>query len=146
MYVPLSKHVSPLVRGPPGGGRMVDDGVVPPLPRRVPGASGSPRPPAQVELGVISEDLRQRVLTAIAIELERDEAERLRNAQGEAGRRGSRGVLGTGKTFRPGDAASGSGAGSANGSGASSESQDASLATSHGVSPANGGGASLDVG
>ena len=58
---------------------MVDDGGVPPLPRRVPGASGSPRATVRVDLGVISEDLRRRVLTAIATELERDEAERQRN-------------------------------------------------------------------
>ena len=96
---------------------MVDDGGVPPLPRRVPGASGSPRPPAQVELGVISEDLRQRVLTAIAIELEHDEAERSRNAQEQngAGDRGSHGVLGTRQAFRVDDAAGGDGGGPANG-------------------------------
>ena len=90
---------------------MVDDSGVSPLPRRVPGASGSPRPPARVELGVISEDLRQRVLTAIASELERDEAERRRNAQeqGGAGDRDSRGKPGTGHAVRAVDAAGGSG-------------------------------------
>ena len=74
---------------------MVDDGGIPPLPRRIPGASGSPRATVRVDLGVISEDLRQRVLTAIASELERDEAERRRNAQGQdaAVDRGSQAVL-----------------------------------------------------
>jgi len=54
---------------------MADDSGVPPLPRRIPGASGSPRPSAGVERAEIPEDLRQRVLAAIAIELERDRAE-----------------------------------------------------------------------
>src|ERR1700722_16415372 len=105
MCVPLSRH-TPLVRGPPGGGRMVDDSGVSPLPRRVPGASGSPRPPVRVDLGVISEDLRQRVLTAIASELERDEAERRRNSQEQDGA-GSFGALGTRQVVRAGDTAGG---------------------------------------
>src|SRR5215472_3151926 len=63
---------------------MIDDGGIPPLPRRVPGASGSPRPTVRVDLGNISEDLRQRVLTAIAHELELDEAERQRTGAGPA--------------------------------------------------------------
>jgi len=87
----------------------------------------------RVELGVISEDLRQRVLTAIASELERDEAERRRNAQQRdgTGDRASYGALGTEHAVRAGDAAGGSGAGSANG---------------HGVSPANGSSATTENG
>ncbi len=54
---------------------MIDDSGAPPLPRRVPGASGSPRPPVAVERTPIPEDLRQRVLAAIAVEVERDKAE-----------------------------------------------------------------------
>jgi len=61
----------------------------------------------QVELGVISEDLRQRVLTAIASELERDEADRRRNSQEQDGA-GSFGELGTRQVVRAGDAAGGS--------------------------------------
>jgi hypothetical protein len=64
---------------------MADDSDVPPLPRRVPGASGLPRPPAGVERFAIPEDLRQRVLSAIAIELERDRAEQRRGPQGQGG-------------------------------------------------------------
>jgi len=52
---------------------MVDDGGASPLPRRVPGASDSPKPSVRVDRTAIPEDLRQRVLTAIAYELERDE-------------------------------------------------------------------------
>jgi hypothetical protein len=110
----------------------------------------------RVELGVISEDLRQRVLTAIASELERDEAERRRNAQVQdgAGARASYGVPGTEQAIRTGDAADGNGVSPANGGGAgteniggvspvngnsaSAEGADASLATSHEVSAANG--------
>jgi hypothetical protein len=64
---------------------MADDSDVPPLPRRVPGASGLPRPPAGVEPFAIPEDLRQRVLSAIAIELERDRAEQRRGPEGQGG-------------------------------------------------------------
>ena len=126
---------------------MVDDGGIPPLPRRVPGASDSPRPTVRVDLGTISEDLRQRVLTAIAHELELDEAERQRTGAGPA--------IGTGAS-PAGEAgfASGNGASLAGGSGPFSESSDAGLAAGYGVSPANGGsattengsGSSLDIG
>ena len=58
----------------PGGGRMADESGGPPLPRRVPGATVSPGTPIRVERPEIPEDLRQRVLTAIADELRRDEA------------------------------------------------------------------------
>jgi hypothetical protein len=114
---------------------MVDDGSVPPLPRRIPGASGSPRPAAEVELGLISEDLRQRVLTAIAIELERDEAERRRNAQGSvAGSESSDASLVTRYGVSP---ANGNSANPKNGSGAG---LDNSTGDSHGsgASPVNG--------
>ena len=60
---------------------MADDSGVPPLPRRVPGATVSPGTPVPTERFVIPEDLRQRVLTAIADELRRDEAEERRRAQ-----------------------------------------------------------------
>jgi hypothetical protein len=120
---------------------MVDDGGVPPLPRRVPGASGSPRPTVRVDLGTISEDMRQRVLTAIAHEVELDEAERRRG--------GVSPPIGTGASPTNGASAS-----LAGGSGLVSESSDASLAASNGLSPANGtsattengSGAGLDIG
>jgi hypothetical protein len=60
---------------------MADDSGATPLPRRVPGATVSPRPPVRVERLVIPEDLRQRLLTAIADELQRDEAQAGRSAQ-----------------------------------------------------------------
>ena len=60
---------------------MADDSGATPLPRRVPGATVPPRPPARVERLVIPEDLRQRLLTAIADELQRDEAQAGRSAQ-----------------------------------------------------------------
>jgi len=127
---------------------MVDDGGVPPLPRRVPGASGSPRPTVRVELGTISEDLRQRVLTAIANELERDEAERRRTGASPpiaadaspANGTSARLVAGSGTSL-----ASGNGASLAGGSGPVPESSDASLA-GYGVSPANGGSATVENG
>src|SRR5215472_11260598 len=53
---------------------MADESGGPPLPRRVPGATVSPDMPIRVERPDIPEDLRQRVLTAIADELLRDEA------------------------------------------------------------------------
>src|SRR5215831_19854892 len=53
---------------------MADESGGPPLPRRVPGATVSPGTPIRVERPDIPEDLRQRVLTAIADELQRDEA------------------------------------------------------------------------
>ena len=112
---------------------MVDDGGVPPLPRRVPGASGSPRPTVPVDLGLISEDLRQRVLTAIASELERDEAERRRSAQEQdgAGKRFVYRVLATEHAVGVGDAAGANDATPANGGSAD---------------PENGSGAYLDIG
>ena len=113
----------------------------PSLPRRVPGASGSPRPPVRVDLGVISEDLRQRVLTAIASELERDEAERRRNSQEQDGA-GSFGELGTRQVVRTaGEGLSAGGIaspGNVSSAGQANRS-DASLAASYGVIPANGG-------
>ena len=53
---------------------MADESGGRPLPRRVPGATVSPDTPIRVERPEIPEDLRQRVLTAIADELRRDEA------------------------------------------------------------------------
>jgi len=141
---------------------MVDDRGVQPLPRRVPGASGSPRPAVRADLGVISDELRQRVLTAIASELERDEAER-RNPQGHdgAGDQFVYRMLGTENAIRAGNAAdasdvspaNGSAAGAqdiggaepVNGSAASPKSSDTGLAASFGVNPANGS-ANLDIG
>jgi hypothetical protein len=124
----------------------------------------------RVDLGVISEDLRQRVLTAIASELERDEAERRRNAQEQdgAGGRGSYSVL---DAAREGEAAGGA-ASPANGSAAGLEDRAAGLSSSaaglgggaadlwdgaanpgdvgaaagHGESPANGSGANTGTG
>src|SRR5690348_7855588 len=103
-----------------GGGRMVDDRGVQPLPRRVPGASGSPRATVRVDLGIISEELRQRVLTAIASELKRDEAERRRNPQEHDGADDQfvYRVLGTENAIRAGHAGGASDAGPANGSAA----------------------------
>src|SRR5215471_20129369 len=74
MCVPLSTHAFALARAPPGGGRMADESGGPPLPRRVPGATVPPETPIRVERPDIPDDLRQRVLTAIADELRRDEA------------------------------------------------------------------------
>src|SRR5215472_8654660 len=53
---------------------MADESGGPPLPRRVPGATVSPDMPIRAERPDIPEDLRKRVLTAIADELRRDEA------------------------------------------------------------------------
>jgi hypothetical protein len=118
---------------------MVDDGGVPPLPRRVPGASGSPRPTVRVDLGTISEDLRQRVLTAIAHELELDEAKRQRSGAGPA--------IGTGASpAGETSLAGGNGASLTGGSGPVSKSSDANLAIGYGVSPANGGSATTEYG
>src|SRR5262249_22527905 len=75
----------------PRGWRMADDSGAPPLPRRVPGATVSPGTPVRAERFVIPEDLRQRVLTAIADELQRDEAEERRRAQ-EQGKAENRGI------------------------------------------------------
>src|SRR5215472_7616308 len=58
----------------PRGEPMPEDNAVHPLPRRTPGATGSPRPPAGAGPPVLSEALRQRVLSAIADEQERDAA------------------------------------------------------------------------
>ena len=106
----------------------------------------------QVELGVISDDLRQRVLTAIASELERDEAERRRNSPKQDGT-GSFGELGTRQVVRAGDAAggglsaNGSIASPGNVSGASPANRsNASLAASYGVIPADGGSLSPESG
>jgi len=70
---------------------MADDSGAPPLPRRVPGATVSPGTPVRAQRFVIPEDLRQRVLTAIADELQRDEAEERRRAQ-EQGKAENRGI------------------------------------------------------
>jgi hypothetical protein len=60
---------------------MADDSGGPPLPRRVPGATVSPGQAVRVERLAIPEDLRQRLLTAIANEQLRDEAEARRGTQ-----------------------------------------------------------------
>src|SRR5215470_19733849 len=72
---------------------MATDNGAPPLPRRVPGATVSSGPPVRVERLVIPEDLRQRLLTAIAGELQRDEAEAQRRA-GEQGKTDKPGIPG----------------------------------------------------
>jgi hypothetical protein len=121
----------------------------------------------RVDLGVISEDLRRRVLTAIATELERDEAERQRNVQeqGEAGDRGFFGVLGTEHATGAGDAADDSAASTADDGAAAFDERAAGMgdgaaglgesaadlgdtgpATGYGVRPANGSGASTGNG
>jgi hypothetical protein len=50
---------------------MAEDNGVSALPRRVPGASDSPRPPMRVERPVLPESVRQRLLVVIAKEHER---------------------------------------------------------------------------
>jgi hypothetical protein len=50
---------------------MAEDNGVSPLPRRVPGASDSPRPPTRVGQPVLPESVRQRLLMVIAKEQER---------------------------------------------------------------------------
>src|SRR5215470_2703770 len=92
MCVPLSTHAFALARAPPGGGRMADDSGATPLPRRVPGATVAPGTPIRVERPDIPEDLRKRVLTAIADELRRDEAVARYRAQ-EQGKTGQPGLL-----------------------------------------------------
>ena len=74
---------------------MTNDSGSPPLPRRVPGASGSPRPPVKVERTPIPEDLRQRVLSAIASELERDGAELRGSVRERAGVAGDAAATGS---------------------------------------------------
>ena len=59
---------------------MGNDSGGPPLPRRVPGASDSPKPKIRIDRSPIPDDLRELVLTAIAGELERDRAAALRGA------------------------------------------------------------------
>ena len=116
---------------------MVDDRGASPLPRRVPGASDSPKPSVRVDRTAIPEDLRQRVLTAIAYELERDEAER-RKAQEPAGAAGlaSAGEPGTGQ---PLGALAAGGAGLENGSGATGANGAGAIqANGSDQSPANG--------
>src|SRR5712691_11626904 len=54
---------------------MAEDNGVSPLPRRVPGATDSPRPP-RVEKPVLPESVRQRLLMVIAQEQERAARER----------------------------------------------------------------------
>jgi hypothetical protein len=85
----------------------------------------------RVDLGVISEELRHRVLTAIASELERDEAERRRNSQEQDGDQFVYRVLGTESAIRAGNEA---------------DANDTSLAEGYEVNPANGSSASLENG
>src|SRR5947209_7840893 len=49
---------------PLGGGQMAEENGAQPLPRRVPGAADSPRPPARVKPPVLPEDLLERLRTA----------------------------------------------------------------------------------
>ncbi len=114
---------------------MVDDGRVTPLPRRVPGASDSPKPSVRVDRTAIPEDLRQRVLTAIASELEHDEAERRKAQEHGAAGLASAGEPGT-RQARGAFAAAG--AGQENGSGASAANGGALQANGSDQSPANG--------
>jgi hypothetical protein len=55
-------------RGAPGPGASDEDGGGKPLPRRVPGAADSPRPPDRVASPTLPESVRQRLLTALAQE------------------------------------------------------------------------------
>ena len=50
---------------------MAEDKGVSPLPRRVPGATDSPRPPTRIEQPVLPESVRQHLLVVIAEEQER---------------------------------------------------------------------------
>jgi hypothetical protein len=50
---------------------MAEDNDNSPLPRRVPGATDSPRPPTRIEQPVLAESVRQRLLMVIAKEQER---------------------------------------------------------------------------
>jgi hypothetical protein len=54
----------------PGVGHMAEDRDVSPLPRRVPGATDSPRPPTRIAQPVLPESVRQRLLMVIAREQE----------------------------------------------------------------------------
>jgi hypothetical protein len=54
---------------------MAEDDGISPLPRRVPGATDSPRPPTRVEQPVLPESVRQRLLLVLAQEQERAAAE-----------------------------------------------------------------------
>jgi hypothetical protein len=95
----------------------------------------------RVGLGTISVDLRQRVLTAIAHELELDEAERRRSGANPPIGTGASPPIGTGAGL-----ANGATADLADGSGLVSESGDAGLAASYGMSPANGSSATTENG
>ena len=50
---------------------MANDSGTSPLPRRVPGAAESPRPPAKAGSPPLPESVRQRLLSALAGEAER---------------------------------------------------------------------------
>jgi len=50
---------------------MAEDNGISPLPRRVPGATDSPRPPTRIEQPVLPESVRRRLLEVIAQEQER---------------------------------------------------------------------------
>jgi hypothetical protein len=50
---------------------MAEDNGVPPLPRRVPRATDSPRPPTRIEQQVLPESVRQQLLVVLAQEQER---------------------------------------------------------------------------
>jgi hypothetical protein len=50
---------------------MAEDNGGSPLPRRVPGAADSPRPPTRIEQSVLPESVRQRLLMVVAQEQER---------------------------------------------------------------------------
>ncbi len=50
---------------------MAEDNGVSPLPRRVPRATDSPRPPTRIEQPVLPESVRQHLLVVLAQEQER---------------------------------------------------------------------------
>jgi hypothetical protein len=61
---------------------MAEHSGVPPLPRRVPGAADSPKPPADVKTPVLSESLLERLRAATEAAREREVLAR-RSASGQ---------------------------------------------------------------
>jgi len=88
---------------------MAKDNGMPPLPRRVPGSTDSPRPP-RIGQPVLPESVRRRLLAAIASEHERAEAEEPAAARDEAASQEE--TASRAEPAAPGQAASGIEAGS----------------------------------
>ena len=93
MCVPLSTHAFALARAPRGVAAWQMTAALRRFPAVFPERPSHPDTPVRVERLVIPEDLRQRVLTAIADELQRDEAEARRRAQ-EQGKTEKLGIAG----------------------------------------------------